>query len=69
MRPKGTISEIDRNIAMYFHPLGMGVVSMFCVQARVPMIAIEISDQTMTLRPGSSRWVKVWMIRRLLRVP
>ena len=40
IRPKGTISASDMSIAKYIQPMPIGAVSMFCIQARVPMTAI-----------------------------
>ena len=43
-RPKGTISASDIIIAKYIQPIPIGAVSMFCIQARVPITAIATSE-------------------------
>ena len=44
IRPKGTISASDMIIAKYIQPIPIGAVSMFCIQASVPITAIATSE-------------------------
>ena len=44
IRPKGTISASERIIAKYIQPIPIGAVSMFCIQASVPITAIATSE-------------------------
>ena len=50
IRPKGTISASDISIAKYIQPIPIGAVSMFCIQARVPITAIAASEPITTPR-------------------
>ena len=58
-RPKGTISASDISIAKYIQPMPIGAVSMFCVQASVPITAIAASEAITTVRLKSGLREKV----------
>jgi len=57
--PKGTISASDISIAKYIQPIPIGAVSMFCIQASVPITAIAARAAITTLRLKSGLREKV----------
>ncbi len=51
--PKGTISASDIIIAKYIQPIPIGAISMFCIQASVPITAIATSEPIVAPRSKS----------------
>ena len=62
IRPKGTISASDMIIAKYIQPIPIGAVSMFCIQASVPITAIASSEPVTALRLKSGLRAKTGTI-------
>ena len=61
-RPKGTISASAMIIPKYIQPIPIGAVSMFCIQARVPITAIATSEPIIAPRLKSGLRAKVGTI-------